>query len=164
MFLPALLVAFSLFAIGCSSEKKPVDPAPTAGGHDHDHAHHHEELGPNGGHLLALGDSGYQAEWIHEDEAEKIIVHILDEKKQAAEVAYSVSFETVVGETTNNYALEAVKADSDGLASEFTITNGELLTAVQMAEKSAEAAKAVLITGLQNGEVRQAIEVHDHEH
>jgi len=164
--LASVLIAFALLATGC----EPAPPAGNSGngqagnGHDHDHEHHHHEEGPNGGHLLKLAESGYQAEWLHDDEAGKITVHILDGEKKPAAVAYSVDFETTVGEATNSYSLAAESPDNDGLASTFTITNPALLTDVRMAEQSEEAAKAVLIAGLQNGEVRAAIEVHDHDH
>ena len=163
--LTAAFVSLALFATGC--EPPPAASTGDAGqghdhDHDHDHAHHHEDLGPNGGHLLTLGESGYQAEWLHDNQANTITVHILDAEKEMAAVATSVAFETVVSEATNNYPLAAESPDNDGLASTFTITNAELLTAVKMAEQDANVATAVLIAGLQNGEVRQAIEVHDH--
>ena len=165
--LTSALIAFALLATGC----EPAPPAGDAGNgqaandHDHEHHHHHEE-GPNGGHLLKLGESGYQAEWLHDDEAGKITVHILDgDKKPVDETGTSNSDEidVLLFEVFQD-SLEAESPDNDGLASTFTITNPELLTAVQMAEQSEEAAKAELIANLQNGKVRAAIEVHDHDH
>lgn len=159
-----LLFALVVLAAGCTSDSKPETPAPGAGADVHDHHHHHEELGPNGGHLLALADSGYQAEWTHDDEKADITVVILDADKQPAAVAYSVKFETTVGETKNEYNLTAESPDGDGLASKFTLNSGELLTAVKMAEQSAEAALASLEATLQNGTFRASVEVHDHAH
>ena len=163
---PAVVTLVAVALFGCADDQPAVTPPSTAGGaHDHhDHDHAHEELGPHDGHLLPLGDSGYQAEWTHDNEAGTISVYVLDSEKQPAAVASAMMFQTLVGDEAKEYPLEAQQANGEGLASEFTITNGELMTALKMAEQSAEMAQATLVANLQNGEFRKAIEVHDHDH
>src|SRR5688572_7448179 len=77
-----LLIPLALiWIVGCSkriSGDPPALPPGTEHGHDdHDH-HEHAHLGPNGGHLLELGNEQFHAEWTHDDDSGKLTVYILD--------------------------------------------------------------------------------------
>jgi hypothetical protein len=132
-----------LVALGCGSQPAP-DPAPGANSHTdaHDHsqcAHNHEELGPNGGHVLMLGEEQYHAEWVHDDEAGKVTVILLDAeaKEEVNTTAEAVTIDVkVLDAEPRQYSLAATNRNEEDppRASRFELTEPALITAMKIGE------------------------------
>jgi hypothetical protein len=155
-----LVMVGCLVWTGCSGD---ATPQPSGGGaqagHDHDHDH---ESGKHGGHVLAIGDEDYHAEWTHDEEG-KITVYLLDHDavEDVAIEADSIEIETAVenGES-QTFSLAAVRAEGAATASQFELTDKELMTALQVAGEGATATIKLTIAGK---DYSAAIE-HDHGH
>ena len=167
---PAVLALLLLLNLsGCTSKTTPIDTQSTANsdnheGHDH-HDHDHETLGPNGGHVLELGDHQYHAEWTHDDETKEIVVYVLDKGiKQPVQAAADGAKITVAIEKqgAKNYVLEAVEANEEEppTATKFRIIDSNLLTSIKMG-KGVYATLSVVIDGT---EFTTKIEHHAHGH
>jgi len=134
LFWPAFAVAALLVMFGCEPPAQSTSTG-TAHDHGHDHGHHdHADEGPNGGHLIELGDEQYHAEWLHDDDSGKVEVIILDgTAKQEVPVAADVVTITVDVEGDQHYALEPTNAEN-GLASRFEIVAPDLVTALKLGD------------------------------
>lgn len=148
------VVAIVLAFIGLTGCGKPE--AKKGAGHDHDHAHHdhdhdHAAHGPNGGHILEIGDEEYHAEWLHDDESGNVKVIILDDKmkKEVPIAAAEVVIATKIGEKTNDYKLAASNpsAGEKPTASRFELEDKTLVTALKAAGKGVEATLKLEIAG-----------------
>jgi hypothetical protein len=116
-------------------------------GHDHGHAH---DLGPNGGHLLELGDEQFHAEWVHEDESGKLTVFILDAagKELVPIAAEKLVLEKTIGDRTDKYELLAVDRQGEAPKSaRFEIVDKALLAALQLVGQGVEASLTVDVNG-----------------
>ena len=157
-----ILLGIAILSIGCD----PPAPVTSDGtnsehhhGHDHDHGHgHHEKLGPNGGHILELGDEQYHAEWVHDDEAGRVEVIMLDgDAQEEIAVGAMVANITVVVDGEQAYALDATNAEN-GLASRFAIVAPDLLGALTVGE----GVEAKLTMEIDGQRFSSAFENHDH--
>jgi hypothetical protein len=116
-------VAVAAWLGGCN---RPADSGPVAkdAGHDHDHEHHHH--GPHQGHLMAIGDEEYHAEWTH-DESGKVTFYILDAKAKGDVPidAEEIKIDVKIGNNPpKTYSLVAVNP-MGGKASAFEIVDKE---------------------------------------
>src|SRR5688500_14491837 len=75
MFFCASILAMSVLISRCNSpppSPPAVLPSHVEDGHGHAHAHSHADEGPNGGHLIELGNEEYHGEWLHDDDSGKL--------------------------------------------------------------------------------------------
>lgn len=90
LFVSLLLFSAGLaFTAGCPSNSGNGDAPPSENGEngnqeEHGHSHGHEE-GPEGGHLIELGDEEYHVEWLHDDE-EGVLTFIIRDAHAKEEV------------------------------------------------------------------------------
>ncbi len=153
IYLPVLLTLIA--TIGCGpGQDSPTTPNADADvgdsshdghdhdahddGHDHD-GHNHEALGPNGGHVLVVGDEAYHVEWIHDDKAGKVTAILLDSeiKDEVTTSAEVVTIEVTIGSAEpREYELLAVDQSDDTppRASRFELTEPALITALGIGE------------------------------
>lgn len=111
-------------------------------GHNHAHGHSHADTGPNGGHIIELGEEEYHAEWVHDDESGKLTVFILDKDvKQPVPIpAGTISIVKKIGDDAQVYELAAVDPQGDpAKASKFEITDKPLIEALKTAGEGVEA-------------------------
>ncbi len=149
----------------CNSSSPPTPPAVATESHGHDHAHDHAhpDTGPNGGHLVELGDEEYHIEWTHDDKSGLVTLYVLDgEAKNAVLVAAeSLTITAKVNEPIE-YKLAAVASSGSPPASaQFELKNPELLVNLQLAGQGADVSVAIAINGK---EYRGVFEHHDHGH
>ncbi len=101
LVLPLCACTVILFSMaGCSDRKTPAVVA------EHAHAHVH---GPHDGELIELGDEEYHAELIHDDEAGKVTIYILDgaHEKAVPIEAGTITIKMVVNATPVEFKLGA---------------------------------------------------------
>jgi hypothetical protein len=166
-------VAMLVWISGCDS--KPSTP-PTVypshvddhegHGHDHahDHGHSHAEDGPNGGHLIELGQEEYHAEWVHDDDSGKLTLYILDgaAKKAVPISATSVTIEKKIGDKVDKYELQAVgRSETNTTSAQFEITDKPLIEALKTAGQGVDATLHVDVNGKS---FQGKIEHHEHGH
>ena len=113
-FILALSVAASLGLAGCT----PSEPAgrPFGAGDNvnntapPEHAHVH---GPNGGHIIELGEEEFHAE-VAMDKDRKLTVYLLDEAVKAAKPVENGTMQIVTKVDTQDVTLDLVAAPLDG--------------------------------------------------
>lgn len=147
--------------LGCSNSQ-PIsgDPPPIVDGHDHDHSghdhsghdhgHSHAHLGPNGGHLMELGDEEYHLEWTHDDDSGKLTVFILDGnvKELVPIAAEKIVIEKSIGTRSDKYELTAVDRQGEvPKSAKFEIVDKALVTALKAVGDGVEASLSVDING-----------------
>jgi len=89
-----LLLAFSLvtLGVGCPSGSGSDDDngsEQTANGNgddSHAHGHSHAAPGPEGGHILEIGDEEYHVEWIHDEDEPGVITFVVRDAMAKEEV------------------------------------------------------------------------------
>lgn len=138
-------------------------PSAQEDGHDgHGHHHHHEELGAHGGHVTdPFADGKYRAEWVHEDDLNKVSVMILDEagSNESINAVEKVVIQININDQATDYELAAVDS-SDGKASRFEIVSESLIVALKVGEGAA----AELRIDVDGETCVVPIEHHDHGH
>lgn len=144
-----------VLAFGCGPKAPLQSPVTTA------HSHSHEALGPNGGHLLPLGDEEYHLEWKHDDDAELVTLFVLDgaAKELVPIEADSITISVKVEETTNYTLLAVDPSGEPPRSSQFQLKNAELIAMLGMAGQGAEPKVTVPIGGK---EFVGVFEHHDH--
>jgi hypothetical protein len=165
-----MVFAMAMFTTGCGSKPKPpavVGPA----AHDHsghDHGHHHEHAtGPNGGHIVELGEEQYHAEWLHDDATGKVTIILLDGemKKEVPTAAEAATITVTIGDGEPKvYSLPAVVAAEPATegsgTSRFELIEPALITALTIGE----GATAVLSIEIEGQPYSAKIEHHAHDH
>jgi len=156
------LVALLSFTLGCGP--KVIPPGPKVDDHGHDHHHHgdHGE-GPNGGHIVEIGDPGdHHLEWLHDDKAGKATFIVLDEKVKTEVPLAMESLVISVAVKGKPPAEFKVPAENlkDGKASRFSIVDEPLMVALEVGEGVAAKVKI--------GEKEHSVVIehkeHDHDH
>jgi hypothetical protein len=136
-----VMAAFLIVASGCGGDTKPLPGAPIsksgngqADAHGHDHAH--PAHGPNGGHLVELGEEEYHAEWLLDGATGTVTVIILDGqvKDEVGIEAKSVTINVAIEGQSQTYELPAVNASGDDppKATQFELSSEKLLTALKV--------------------------------
>jgi hypothetical protein len=150
--------------LGCNSTTPPVPSSDSVAeehsGHDHGA---HEEAGPNGGHLVELGNEEYHVEWTHDDQSGLVSLYVLDAAaKELVPIASDAITITAKVSEAKEYRLPAVAASGDPPKSAtFELKNPELVVNLKMAGQGADVSVAVTINGKDyHGE----FEHHDHGH
>jgi len=152
-----------LLIAACNSSLPPTPPPVADQSTGHDHAHSHEESGPNGGHLVELGDGEYHLEWTHDDANGLVTLYVLD---GTAQELVSVDSETItitakVVDSTE-YQLAAVEPSGVPPASaKFALKSRELIECLRLAGQGTDVSIAVTIDGK---EYRGVIEHHELGH
>jgi hypothetical protein len=167
----AMVLAF-VWLVGCTttSPEPPKTDKPgehSHDGHDHAHGHSHADLGPNGGHLLELGDEKFHAEWVHDDEAGKLSVFILDgaAKELVPIAAEKITIEKKVGDRSDTYDLHAVDRQGETPKSaKFEIVDKALIEALKLAGDGVEASIKIDVNGEPFTAKFTKHEHHGHKH
>ncbi|QDU36480.1 hypothetical protein Mal4_07660 [Maioricimonas rarisocia] len=128
--------------------------------------HHHHDLGPNGGHLVELGDEQYHAEVVLDAFKRILTVYILgpDAKSPAPIAAEEITFTLEAGDEPQAITLTAMPVESDGpgQASRFASDADAVPESVEDAE-DLHGSVAVTIDGTSlTGEVSHDHHGHDH--
>lgn len=155
----------SLLLVGCSPPSAPPAPSPVVDEHaGHDHAH--PATGPNGGHLVELGDEEYHLEWTH-DESGLVTLYVIDGAVQELVpiTAEAITITAKVSESID-YELAAIGASGDPPASaRFELKSPELLECLKLAGQGADVSVAVTISGKPyRGEFKHDDHGHGHHH
>lgn len=174
MFLLTALAAFTLLS-GCGGgdgdaehadgEHADADHDEDAhhddGDHDGEHADEHPEHGPNGGHIVEFDDEKHHAEWIEEDDGEKVIVLMLDSEKKSTMIPADAKMTITTmpeGALEETFALTAAD-QADGKASRFESSNKSIGTAISIA---AEGGKIMLSVELDGKTIQARLIQHKH--
>ena len=158
-----LLFVIGSFALSLMAGCKPAQPPQQATAPSEHHGHSHEALGPNGGHLIELGDEEYHLEWNHDDETGLVTVYVLDStaRELVPITAEAITISVKVEETTD-YDLVAIDPSGEPPQSaQFAAQNTELITMLSMAGQGAEPKAIVPIGGK---EFTAVFERHEHHH
>lgn len=154
-----------LLVAACNSSAPPTSPpvANEVTGHDHAHDHSHHESGPNGGHLIELGDEEYHIEWTHDDQSGLVTLYVLDgAAKESVQIAAEALTITAKLEDPIEYKLPAVAPSGDPpVSAKFELKSPELLVSLQLAGQGTDVSVAVTIDGK---EYRGVFEHHEHGH
>jgi hypothetical protein len=154
---------------GCGSATSSDRSSAGAGQHAHGgdaHSHHHDhgDIGPNGGHLIELGDGDFHAEWLHEDETGKVTVIVLDGNcdNEVGISAESINIDVAVADASapQSYQLRAIgrSEGNEPTASRFELTDESLLVAL----KVGEGVTATLNLDIDGKQYMGRIEHHEH--
>lgn len=118
-------IGLALF-VGCSSkdETRTFDAKDSDASAEAEHAHDHEhEHGPNGGHLLEVGEEQYHLEVVFDDKGRTLTAYILgpDAKTAYPIEAESLDFDQEVGEKEHEIPLVAkpLEGEAKGKSSRF---------------------------------------------
>src|SRR3990167_6278455 len=87
---PLIVGCTVILMAACNSSAPPAQPPVVKEASGHDHAH--PETGPNGGHLVELGEEEYHIEWTHDDKSGLVTLYVLD---GAAKSTVPVAAETI---------------------------------------------------------------------
>ena len=135
-----LALALIPFALGCNNQPTQVAGDPPGSEHGHDHDHDHGETGPNGGHLIELGEEEYHAELVHDEKGDgtEVTVYILDGEamKPVPIKQESIKINVAVKDgEPSQFELKAVPGDDPAAgASKFTIDDALLAGALKSEE------------------------------
>jgi len=118
-------VGLALFA-GCSaqSDTRTFDDKDSAASAEAEHAHEHEhEHGPNGGHLLEVGEEQYHVEVVFDNDKRMLTAFILgpDAKTAYPIAGESIDFDMEIGDKEHEIPLAAkpLEGEKDGKSSRF---------------------------------------------
>ncbi|MDA0832060.1 MAG: hypothetical protein O2955_02960 [Planctomycetota bacterium] len=131
--------------------------------HHHDHDHEH---GPNGGHLIELGEEEYHAEVVFDENSRKITVYILgaDAKSAVPIAGDAIEFELEEGDDEIELAIAAAPLDGEpeGQSSRFEIA-GDVVPEKIKSEEDLEGHFHITIAGKEfMGELHHDDHGHDH--
>ncbi len=157
-----LPLAGVLMFVGCG--KLPDEKTDKAADADHHAKDAHPEEGPHHGMLIELGNEEYHAELVHDEEAGRVTVYLLDSAAKkpvpidAQDMAINVSHEGKPEQF--QLAAQPEQGDPEGKSSRFVSKDPELIK--HLDEENTKARLAVKIDGKSfNGEFSHE---HDHDH
>lgn len=164
--LQALAIPLAVLLAGCPTPGEQSNLGETSSQYGRSnyvedvHDHHHE-VGPNGGHLVDLGDGhAYKAEWLHDDEANKVTVYLLDNSDAKFPVdADSVTIHVDVDGDENEFSLPGVNR-SEGKTAEFETEDAELIVMLKLGE----GVEATLTAQIDGQSLSGKFDHHDHHH
>lgn len=166
--LPVLALGLTLLC-GCGGKEEyrefsDADNVTNTAGHDHHH--HHHDLGPNGGHLVELGDEQYHAEVLFDASDRSLTVYLLGpDAETAAPVAVEeITFTLDGGDAPQTITLTAspVETDGENLASRFASEAGAVPETVRDAEDLHGSITAVIEGTSLTGAISHDHHGHDH--
>jgi hypothetical protein len=161
LFFAAVLAMISQVACN-SSTSPPAVKAPDSHddhGHEHEHVHH----GPHQGHLMAIGNEEYHAEWTH-DESGKVTFYILDAaaKKEVPIAAEQITIDVKIGDNPpKTYELVAL-SPMDGKASAFEIVDKQFEALFDQLKSSG--LTLTLHANINGKQYDEVVKEHHHEH
>jgi hypothetical protein len=128
-------------------------------GHDHDHDHVSHAHGPHGGHLIELGDDAYHLEWDHDDDAQTIVMYVLDGEatNEVAIAAESIKVTFAVQDETRDFEVRTVKEEGQETTSRFESNDADLFALMT----SDESAGTVMVE-IEGAPYQGKIEHHHH--
>jgi hypothetical protein len=162
----SLFIGVSLAVFGCSSKKDEEFTQYTPGEQtesDHDHHHHHHAHGPNGGHLIELGDHEYHAEIVFDPQSRKLTVYLLggDAKTAVPVEQEELTLDLKIGEEAVTVSLPAapLEGEPEGQSSRFEIAGEDLPESI----KEEDDLDGHLNVSIAGKEYKAKLE-HDHGH
>lgn len=121
-------VALALFA-GCSAQEETRtfdekdSQASAEAEHEHGHGHDHAAHGPNGGHLLEVGEEQYHVEVVFDKDKRTLTAFILgpDAKTAHPIAGETIDFDMEIGDKEHEIPLAAkpLEGEKDGKSSRF---------------------------------------------
>ncbi|MCA9124300.1 MAG: hypothetical protein H6822_27195 [Planctomycetaceae bacterium] len=162
-YLIASCVILLLAACNSSAPQTPEPVADDHSVHGHAHSHNHEEAGPNGGHLVELGDEEYHIEWTHDDATGLVTLYVLDSTaKELVPITSESLTITAKVQDAIEYKLAAVEPSGNPPASaQFALKSPELLVSLQLAGQGTDVSVAVTVDGK---DYKGEFEHHEHGH
>ena len=161
-----LAAAIALTFAGCEPQaaKAPASGAgkAPANGAGHDHEHEHVHHGPHGGHIMAIGNEEYHAEWTH-DESGKVTFYILDAAamKEVPIAAEEIAIDVKIGKNEPvTYKLAAVNPQ-EGKSATFEKVDKELLGVLETIKDNKGTVCTLHVT-IDGKQFSQKVEEHDH--
>ena len=123
-------------------------------------AHHHPEHGPNGGHVVVLGDHAFHAELVFDADTRNVTVYLLEHDMATATPVADATMSLNL-EGAEPVAFESAPADGDpeGQSSQFTLSGDKLPESVHDEEDLH--GSLVLTVG---GQDHSGMISHDHGH
>ena len=155
-----LAALIAIWLAGCNGTANHSEKTPKSGeahDHEHDHAHH----GPHHGHLMAIGQEEYHAEWTH-DESGKVTFYVLDAeaKKDVPIAAEEVTIDVRIGDNAAKPFKLAAVNPTDGKSSTFEIVNKELVGVLETIKSPGVV--ATLKLNIDGKPFEQRIQEHTH--
>jgi len=150
-------------AAGCS--QNPGGPAAPAAPAETNGQHAHGSTGPQGGHLIELGNGKYHAELAHDETSGEVTIYLLDAQARSAVPieAAALVINLKHGDEAEQFELAASPAEGDppGMSSRFASRDAALAERLDQA-----GADAQLVVPIQGQQLRGRIEhaEHDHDH
>ena len=130
------VLSVSLVGCGSDSGQTPTNDAAaeTEHGNGGDAVHEHPTEGPNGGHLIELGNEEYHAELLHDENTHTVTIHLLDGagKQPVAVPLPEVTVQLHQDGQFVKYALKAVQGQGGAAdtASQFETVDAALCDAL----------------------------------
>jgi hypothetical protein len=150
--------------VGCADDVGNQNSSSQGGGAPAEKDHHadHDEIGPNGGHLIELGHSHkYHAELVENDAAKTVTVFILDADMKPLSIgAGTISLSLKVADATKSFELVGAGDGED--TSSFRFESNDLAL-FETLEESHEVSGKLRVT-IDDTPYVGLIEHHDHDH
>jgi hypothetical protein len=163
--------ALALFT-GCSGQEETRtfdekdSQASAEAEHDHGHDHDHDAHGPNGGHLLEVGEEQYHVEVVFDNDKRTLTAFILgpDAKTAYPIAGESIDFDMEIGDKEHEIPLAAkpLEGEKDGKSSRF-VAEGKAIPESVKAESDLNG-HFHLDIGENHFHVDLAHGDHDHDH
>ncbi|TWT66756.1 hypothetical protein Pla123a_46440 [Posidoniimonas polymericola] len=157
---PLSLAAACLLGVATAGCGPQATTTPNPGDAHAEHVHPTE--GPHHGALAELGEEEYHAEIVHDDDAGKLYVYLLD---GAAKQAVSIDAEEITVNLSHDGKPEQFKlvadpeeGDATGGASRFSSSDAELLEEIEH-----DHADGQLVVSINGSQFRGALPHHDHD-
>jgi hypothetical protein len=159
------MLAFVFALSGCPADEETENGGSVAtsegsgGGGDEGHEEHSHADPPHGGALIEFG-SDYHGEFVHDEDS--VTIYILDEgvENQVAVAAEMLTINVTQDGDSTQYELtaDADEGDEEGKSSRFTLTDSELVEALETEGTTARV--TIVIDGTPySGDIS-----HDHGH
>lgn len=134
----AIAVAFTLsISVGCGGHPAAHEEHHAGDGHDHGE---HASEGPHHGHLIELGNEEYHAELTHDEASKTVAIYLLDgsAKSSVAIPDPEIILNLSVDGKLKQFKLAGTPQSTDpqGSCSKFSLTNEELLEALESPKTS----------------------------
>ncbi|MFO1092355.1 MAG: hypothetical protein U0992_03445 [Planctomycetaceae bacterium] len=122
-------------------------------------AHGHDEHGPNGGHIVILGDHAYHTEVVFDPTTRDVTVYLLDHDMHATPLADAAVSLKLEGAEPIALAATPLDGEPAGQSSRFKATGDKLPESVKTEEDLHGSVELTAAGQTQSGEIS-----HDHGH
>jgi len=162
----SLLVVISLGVWGCSgkTEVREFSPQDNVENTTPVEEHHHPEHGPNGGHIVILGDHAHHAELVFDATSRNITVYLLEhDMATATPLADATLTLKIEGGEPIAFEVTPNTGDPAGQTSKFTLAGDKLPETVKTEEDLHGTLDLSVGGKSQSGTIGHADD-HGHEH